>query len=616
MSLAQMPDSIEAIQMMAQKLESDGHPNPMLRRRQWMNLGGVWQFRPDPEDRGLTEHWYASGDFSDAIVVPYAPMTEQSGIPVSPGGIFWYRRGLEIPSQWFNQRIILHFGAVDYEAMVFINGDLIGQHQGGYTPFAWDIRDAVLSRGANDVVVRVVDLGQDLAKPRGKQTWHEQPEGILYTPTSGIWQPVWLEPRPAQALVSVDVNPDPASGHVEFTVEFAAPLPADGASRLTAQVEAEGRVVGQLEARVSGLKTSAAMVVQDTASSLAGVHYWSPDDPYLYTVRFQLEGPTGVVDAVESYFGFRTVETTADGTLRLNGSPLYLKMLLDQGYFPKSGLTGSDEQFRQDILLVKAMGFNGVRKHQKIEDPRFLYWCDRLGLLVWEEMPSAYTFDPLAVRRLTREWLEVLQRDQGHPSIVAWVPFNESWGVPELGTDGRQRAYAQALYQLTKAVDPTRWVIANDGWEHVVTDLITIHDYQQDPAMLDAQYHTRDAALACTPAGRKVLISDALESANLPILLTEFGGMIVQSADSGGWGYGSLPSADQLQQTLSAMLAAIGRSAVLQGYCYTQFTDVEQEQNGLTTIDRVPKIPIAEIRRANQSAGAHNSATPSNRSDA
>jgi beta-galactosidase/beta-glucuronidase len=287
--------------------------------------------------------------------------------------------------------------------------------------------------------------------------------------------------------------------------------------------------------------------------------------------------------------------------------PLELRLVLDQGYWPKTGMTPpSDEALLSDALLVKKLGFNGVRKHQKIEDPRFLYWADRIGLLVWEEMPSAYRYTRNSIARLTREWLEVLERDSSHPCIITWVPFNESWGVPDLPDSSAQRNYVQALYNLTKCLDPTRPVIGNDGWESVATDIIGIHDYDAQPERISNRYGKDDAAARLLqrerPGGRMLMV-DGHTVTDQPVMLTEFGGIALKSvsgpdADKKIWGYSEARTPEDFLEKYQALLKAVHAVPLLAGFCYTQFADTYQEANGLVYADRTPKAPLEELARA------------------
>jgi len=328
---------------------------------------------------------------------------------------------------------------------------------------------------------------------------------------------------------------------------------------------------------------------------------WCPETPTLISANIELWGDRGeLIDAATSYTALRSVAVQRDRFL-LNGRPYLMRLVLDQGYWPDSGMTGPDDAaFRRDVELAKAMGFNGVRKHQKLEDPRYLLWADRLGLLVWAEMPSAYRFTSKSVDRVTREWLDALDRDYSHPCLVAWVPFNESWGVPNLPESPRERHYVEALYHLTRTVDPTRTVVGNDGWESVATDIIGIHDYDPDPDRIARRYHAEEVLPRLfrreRPGGRLLVLQEA-HSAEQPIVLSEFGG-IAYSPDPRSWGYWRCESPAELARLYSRLLAVVRSLAVFSGFCYTQFADTYQEANGLLYADRTPKFPIQEIARA------------------
>jgi hypothetical protein len=329
---------------------------------------------------------------------------------------------------------------------------------------------------------------------------------------------------------------------------------------------------------------------------------WSPERPTLIDVLLQLVDDNGrVLDEAHSYTALRSVGIQGDRFL-LNGRPYYLRLVLDQGYWPESGITAPDDDaFRRDIELIKAMGFNGVRKHQKIEDPRFLTWADRLGLVVWEEMPSAYRFTRQSIERLTREWIEAVDRDSSHPCIVAWVPFNESWGVPDLPAIAEQRHYVQALYHLTKTLDPARPVIGNDGWESVATDIVGIHDYADDTDKIGRRYQAPESIPHLfqreRPGGRLLTVEGHPHSGQ-PIMLTEFGGIAFSDDLQHTWGYSRSGSADDFGARYTRLLEAVHGSPLLAGFCYTQFTDTYQETNGLAYADRRPKVPLDVIFRA------------------
>jgi hypothetical protein len=327
---------------------------------------------------------------------------------------------------------------------------------------------------------------------------------------------------------------------------------------------------------------------------------WSPETPRLLEAELELTNMHGErIDCARSYTALRTIAAHRDRLL-LNGRPYSLRMVLNQGYWPETGLTApSDAALRRDVELIKAMGFNGARMHQKIESPRFLYWADRLGLLVWEEMPSAYRFSKRSVERLTEQWMEILERDVSHPCIMAWVPFNESWGVPNLPDSAPERNYVRALYYLTKTHDPSRPVIGNDGWESVATDIIGIHDYDADTERMGRRYFAHEVLPKLfkreRPGGRALLLEGHSRREH-PIVLSEFGGISL-SREQGHWGYTRVENAEAFRESFQKLLNVVRKLEALSGFCYTQLTDTYQETNGLLYADRTPKLPLEVIRR-------------------
>jgi hypothetical protein len=321
---------------------------------------------------------------------------------------------------------------------------------------------------------------------------------------------------------------------------------------------------------------------------------WAPEHPNLYDLRLELlDAGRRVLDTVESYFGMRKIEAR-DGKVFLNDRPYYQRLVLDQGYFPEGLLTApTDADLRKDIELAKEMGFNGARKHQKIEDTRWLYWADTLGFLVWGEMANAYTYSLDYVRLITSEWQEAVRRDYNHPCIVAWVPMNESWGVPDLPSNPTQIEHLLTMYHLTHSLDRSRLVVSNDGWEHALTDLCTIHDYG-DAEALARNYATHESSISAEPARRPIYVPGHGYQGE-PILITEFGG-IAFGGEEEGWGYTTVSDEEEFLERYDALITALLRSSVVQGFCYTQLTDVEQEINGLLTYDRKPKVELARIR--------------------
>ena len=493
---------------------------------------------------------------------------------------------------------MLRFGAVDYHATVWLGEIKVGEHEGGYTPFSFDITDLVRA-GHRTITVRAYDNPLDLEQPRGKQDWEVVPHLIWYPRTTGIWQTVWMEQLPSAYIDQVLFTPNMDRWEIAMYVTM------EGRARSSLYLNVRLQVGDMLLAQDSYLVLGQ-IVHRRIALSDPGIDdsrndlLWSPASPTLIDVFLELrDGDGNIIDDVRSYTALREIATQGDRVI-LNGRAYRLRMVLDQGYWPDSGMTAPDDDaLRRDVELTKAMGFNGVRKHQKIEDPRYLYWCDRLGLLVWEEMPSAYRFTARSVRRLQKEWEEVITRDVSHACVAAWVPFNESWGVPNLPNSAAERHYVQALYHLTKTLDPTRPVIGNDGWESVATDIIGIHDYDSDPTRIARRYHTSDARLRLfqheRPGGRLLRIGDGA-GPDHPIVLSEFGGIALHEQDS--WGYSIAPSPEELAERYAQLLWVVSGLQMLAGFCYTQFADTYQERNGLLHADRRPKFPISDIAEA------------------
>ncbi|MCC6366137.1 MAG: glycoside hydrolase family 2 [Bryobacterales bacterium] len=579
----------------AQQAPRPEYPQPQFEREQWQPLNGPWEFEFDDANTGLTQDW-ASGvkKFSRTITVPFAFETKLSGIADTAFHPWvWYRRSVTLPAGWKDKRVLLHFGAVDYRAMVWVNGRLAGGHVGGTTPIRLDITRH-LKAGANVITVRAEDSPTDRFQPRGKQYWEPKSRGIFYTRTTGIWQSVWLEATGASYLERVRTTPK-LNGAVRFDARIAHPKDS---LRLHARVTFDGKVVAAGECTSEGPRAELTLAV-------TGPRQWYINQPNLYEVTFELRDGTEALDRVHSYYGYREV-TTENGRIFINGRPTYLKMVLDQGYWPESTLTPpSDEAIQYDIRMTKEMGFNGARKHQKVEDPRYLYWADKMGFLVSGETANAYLFDEDYAARFTREWMEIVERDYNHPSIIMWVPINESWGVPNV-RDPQQQYHLKANYMLIKSLDPTRLVIDNDGWEHTdTTDLFGFHDYAKTGEMLYEKY--KDAGKAGwqpPPNGRAALIPGYSYNGS-PLFLSEFGGIAYIAPGSNvprdAWGYAGV---ERDQNTalarLTGLYEALAKIPAIAGICYTQLTDVEQEINGLMTYDRKPKFDSKALRELNE----------------
>ncbi|WP_372983729.1 glycoside hydrolase family 2 protein [Microbacterium sp.] len=583
-------------------LFSGDYPRPQLVRSTWRSLDGVWGFGYD-EDFGET---FPSKQLPREIVVPFPPESPASGIGetgVHP--VVWYRKVISEAevrdSGWGpgRERLILHFGAVDYRADVWIGGALAGSHEGGHTPFSLDITDLITPGHPAEITVRAEDDPEDVAQPRGKQDWQETPHGIWYERTTGIWQPVWLEAVPEEHIKRLTWVPDLAAATVALELDLG--RRPDTAVGITVTLTHEGTVLGSAEWRTRDPRSSAVISLpRQTNGQAYEALLWTPETPRLIEAVVEVTADSGISDTVASYFGLRDV-ATAHGHFMLNDRPYYVRSVLAQGYWPESHLAAPNAQaLRAEIELAKALGFNAMRMHQKVEDPRLLMWADRLGMLIWEEAPSHYEFSAAAVTRLTREWSEVIVRDRSHPSIVTWVPLNESWGVQHISHRPAQLDYTRALFHLTKALDPTRPVISNDGWEHAESDIMTVHDYAVTGPELAASYTDRTALESVLsglgPLGRRMRLLDTA-SKDVPVMVSEFGGISFAPShvDGTAWGYANADSDGDFESLLRELFTALQSSPVLAGFCYTQLADTRQESNGLADHNRLPKLDPAII---------------------
>ncbi|KAH7395178.1 glycoside hydrolase superfamily [Phaeosphaeria sp. MPI-PUGE-AT-0046c] len=664
---------------------AEDYPRPDFVRENinWHSLDGPWSFLFDDDDVGLSQDWHLRGlpervtvnstntnnldksgipdivakiaagtqellqdnrfTSTGAVVnkkreiqVPYVFQCPASGInEQGVHEVLWYERDIEDlrseEQKSAGHRIIIRFGAVDYEAKIWANGKFLGGHRGGHVPFDVDVTDAFVSDKTQRLTTRVFDSAHDLTQPRGKQYWKAQPESIFYTPSGGVWQSVWLESVPATRIG------DASSGTVLRSNDIES-------GKLAAVVKVLGRSVGhafsvEIEASLLGVVTSKTEKVElereaDTISLEAnmrvpqaqqdeiktanthlasnecwhnGVALWSPDHPTLYDIVIRLyDSNSTLIDTIHTTTGMRSLSwSNTDCTFRLNNRPLFQALFLDQGYWPSTFMTPpSSTALRADIELSKRMGFNGCRKHQKVEDPRFLYWADRLGFLVWGEMANAYAFSAEYVERFDQEWREAVMRDINHPSVVAWTPVNESWAYTDLQGNVQQRNHIRSLYYATKTMDPTRPVNDNCGWEHVKTDLSTFHDYADGEA-LTKTCATMDGILGAH--GGRPMFSSALSDdegsahkEHAPVICTEFGGINIarSTAEAAGqrdWGYTTATDPKDLLKRIEKMMTGIVDPGHICGFVYTQLTDIEQEVNGLYTPDRKEKLDSNEV---------------------
>jgi beta-galactosidase/beta-glucuronidase len=473
---------------------SGDYPRPDFSRetQSWTSVNGTWDFAFDDEDRGLDETWHISGlpqEVKRPIEVPYVFQCPASGINEQEiHEVIWYQREIQDPRTLEQKdkrdRVLARFGAVDYECTIWISGSYVGSHRGGHVPFDIDITDVLSTasqseRSARVITLRVFDSAKDVTQPRGKQFWGPKPESIFYTPSSGIWQDVWLESVPSVRLGDSSSGTVLRSDDIESGVLHASIAVLGRKAGKSYSVQMESSFAGNIVATSSKVHLTEARRItfnlsmrlsrhqmdslpaeitgkaslQNDKAWLNGVALWSPEFPLLYDLKLRLfDESDNLIDEVKTTTGMRQITwANGDGTLRLNGHPYFQALLLDQGYWPSSLMTPpTPTALKEDIELSKAMGFNGCRKHQKVEDPRFHYWADRLGFLVWGEMASSYEFDGEMTARFDQEWTEAVKRDIDHPCVVAWTLVNESWGYSELNHNADHRNHIRSLYYQTK----------------------------------------------------------------------------------------------------------------------------------------------------------------------
>lgn len=572
------------------------YPRPDRVRAHWMTLNGQWDFAFDREDRGLGEGWYAAGLAGGLkIEVPFPYQSELSGIhSLEHCDVVWYQRAFVLPPELEDKRRLLHFGAADYKAQVWLDGQCLGSHEGGYSDFTFDITH-LCGPGEHTLTVRCEDR-LDFDQPRGKQSYRPEPFACWYTPVTGLWQSVWLEGVGAYYPQDFRLTPDVENGALKAEISLNE-LPPEGSVRLTATFE--GKTAARQEIGLTSDRFVRTSLFLRHDEEIGGLHLWQPGAPHLYDLTIETLSDGQVVDRVETYFGMRQVSACGDKIL-LNNATLYQRLVLDQGYWPDGLLTAPSAQaLKEDVELTLALGYNGARKHQKFEDPIYLYWADRLGLLVWGELPSAYWLRDSEKRNLVRDLSEAIRRDYNHPSIIVWTPLNESWGVPAIQSQREAQQLCACLYHLAHCLDGTRLVSGNDGWEQAETDIVTVHDYTAWPQDLKG-YASEDQVLGGAPSG-KLITAQGYGHWGKPKIFSEFGG-IALAKDAGGenWGYnGAVADANALLERFGAITQGARDLPGFCGYCYTQLTDVFQEVNGLLDMDRRPKASLEAFKERN-----------------
>ncbi|MGX6443933.1 glycoside hydrolase family 2 protein [Neobacillus sp. K501] len=573
------------------------YPRPHFEREDWLNLNGEWNFQFDRENKGEKEKWYMESHFDKKIMVPYTYETKASGIGEEEFCPYvWYQKTITIPSEYENKKIILHFQAADYITKLWVNGTFVGERKGGQIAFSFNITDYLNGTNELNIVVKNED-SQSCFQPRGKQRWLDNSYECWYVQTTGIWQTVWLEFLNEAHVQAVKITPDIDSESVEFAYEVSGNI--DQSLVLRTSISFKGQEIKSFDQAVSRRNQSITTNIASEFHHWRVVH-WSPQAPNLYDVEFTLLKNSKVIDHVKSYFGMRKV-SIENGNVLLNNIPLYQKLILDQGYWEESHLTPpSEEAIIEDIDRTLEMGFNGVRKHMKVEDQRYLYWADKKGLLVWSEMAATYEFSDEAVQNFTEEWIEIVKQHYNHPSIITWTPFNESWGVKNIYTDVKQQKFTEGIYHLTKALDSMRPVIVNDGWEHTISDIITLHDYVEYGDEFLKRYRDKEKVVQNDLAFNnfKHAMAQGYPYNGQPIIISEYGGIAFNSEK--GWGYGNqVKSEEEFLQRYESITQAIKDTPYISGFCYTQITDVQQEVNGLLTETREPKVDLSKIRSIN-----------------
>lgn len=572
------------------------YPRPQHKRNDWMNLNGEWNFSFDDNRKGEIEKWYDNFPQSQKIIVPYTYETALSGIKDETShNVIWYNKKVSLNNEISN-RCLLNFEGVDYETRVWVNGNFAGTHKGAYIAFTFDITEYLVA-GENDITVRVED-SMSCELPRGKQRWKSENFGCWYVQTTGIWKSVWLEQVTNCYVERVKMTPDIDTGEIHILAKVTGRL-QDILTELQCVITLDGKLVRKATVQVveEYVNITIKLASEDEPWSVA---IWSPHSPRLYDIEFNILEENRMRDRVASYFGMRKISIEGNQVL-LNNLPIYQKLILDQGYWEESHLTPpSEEAIIKDIDLILEAGYNGLRKHQKVEDSRFLYWCDKKGLLVWSEMASQYSFNDNGMKLFTNEWMEIVEQNYNHPSIITWTPFNESWGVERIFTDIKQQKFTESIYHLTKAFDNMRPVIVNDGWEHTVSDIVTLHDYVERGEEFLQRYNQKEAVLKNEIPFNlsRYAFAKGYEYKGQPVIISEYGGIAI--TNSKGWGYGEqVKSEEAFLERFDSITSAIKALDYVCGYCYTQLTDVQQEINGLYDMKREAKVNIAAVKKIN-----------------
>lgn len=568
------------------------YPNPQKIRKKWYSLNGTWKFFIDKEERTGRKQPLPQEKFDQEILVPYSYTFKKSTIKEEKYyPIVWYQRDFEIEKKQ-DKTYLLNFEAVDYRCDIWLNGVHIYSHIGGHTPFTIDISQWVENK--NDLQVRVEDYNEP-SQPLGKQSWKKDNFLCWYTKTIGIWQNVWIEETGSLFISDFTMKADTEKAELQVDTT----INQDIQALLSVEIHYQGQLIASASNQFKNRRSKFAV---DVSSDLANfrLFFWSPSDPNLYDITFKVIEEGRVADTIESYFGMRKIENYGEKTY-LNGQEIYQKLVLNQGYYFEGGLTGTEEEMVADLQKTKEMGFNGLRMHQKIESHKLLYLCDALGLLMWAEMPSFFEFSVEAANNFYKEIPAFVNKHINHPSVITYVVMNESWGVNEIYHNHQEQNFVNSLYYMVKSLDDSRIVIGNDGWEHTLTDVATVHDYNSDQYSMKESYARKDTSYHYSPSrtsGRKTFCPGYVNT-EIPFMVSEYGGVAYEDLQEGNtWGYGErLASKAQVVEKINQLTKVVMDIPYANGFCYTQLADVEQEVNGLLDHQHRYKFDPKEIKK-------------------
>lgn len=576
-------------------MEKLKYPRPQFIRDQWMDLNGPWQFAFDDDDKGYMNQQFINDQFYPMeIEVPYSYHTKSSGIGLNENHpIVWYKKDLKINVEE-NKHYLLHFGAVDYKCDLYINEKHIYTHIGGHTPFDVDITKYITNEFS--LILRVEDYNL-CTQPIGKQSWKDSNFLCWYTRTVGIWQTVYMEVVGSTYLTQVRMTPniDDASLEVDAMIDH-----DDKDVWLKGEVSFEGEKITEFMTRFKGGRARINVDVSSSSPNFR-LNFWHPTSPNLYDIDFKLVKSHEILDHVNSYFGMRNIDIVGN-KIYLNNQEFYQKLILDQGYFKNGGLTATVDELVADVKLIKAMGFNGARKHQKIEDARYMYLCDKLGLVMWAEMPSSFEYSTVSNENVVRELHAFINKHYNHPSVICYTLLNESWGINEVYTHKAEQNFINGLYYLTKSLDTTRLVVGNDGWEQSLTDILTVHDYNSDENSIRESYVNIEEAANGSPSktSTRHCLNQGYVYDGGPFMISEFGGVAYDTSENSekeAWGYGErIEGKEAILNKIKALHEAVMDIDGCCGFCYTQLSDVEQEINGLLDHEHQPKFDIEDIK--------------------